>query len=406
MKVILSCLLLCLGTICDAQLVTYNDGVSDIVIKHCIACHRSGEIGAMPLTNYEEVRANAAMIDYVISNRLMPPWKADESYRHFRNENLLTQKEIDIFKSWLTSGMKEGKQKQNKILSKDAPHAMQWDMSIAMKESFEQYGIYYDQYQVFAIPYDIDSDKFVSAIQFVPGNRDIVRHATISIDTGMVADSLDRWDPRYGYFSFNGLQFTPTHYAWYDWSPNDTIAMDFNKILPKKGKLLLQIYYGPTGIPQKDSSYINLKFGHTPLRKKESICLIDETMITNPPFIINANEEKYFNAEVTLSSDMELLSIFPIANLLCKKMEVFAKSPDGKLIKLIRIKDWDFHWQRRYAFEQPIHLPKGTKIIALAAYDNTVANGSNPSNPPTVITKGQHMFKEQMKIYVERYFEE
>jgi hypothetical protein len=46
-------------------------------------------------------------------------------------------------------------------------------------------------------------------------------------------------------------------------------------------------------------------------------------------------------------------------------------------------------------FAEPLKLPKGTRIRAVAHYDNSAANKSNP-NPKTDVTWGDQTWEEMM----------
>ena len=39
---------------------------------------------------------------------------------------------------------------------------------------------------------------------------------------------------------------------------------------------------------------------------------------------------------------------------------------------------YDFNWQTYYLFKEPLQVPKGSKIVSTAWYDNSAANKSNP----------------------------
>ena len=41
---------------------------------------------------------------------------------------------------------------------------------------------------------------------------------------------------------------------------------------------------------------------------------------------------------------------------------------------LLSVPKYDFNWQLTYRTEQPLHLPKGSKIHCTAHYDNSAAN--------------------------------
>ena len=60
--------------------VTYSNQIARIFNTHCIECHREGEIGPFPLTNYDEVVGWAEMIREVVNEKRMPPWHADQKH--------------------------------------------------------------------------------------------------------------------------------------------------------------------------------------------------------------------------------------------------------------------------------------------------------------------------------------
>ena len=61
---------------------------------------------------------------------------------------------------------------------------------------------------------------------------------------------------------------------------------------------------------------------------------------------------------------------------------------------MLWIRDWDFNWQDRYVYKQPIDLPKGSKIDVTITYDNSADNPHNPCNPPRRVQFGMQSFDE------------
>ena len=56
---------------------------------------------------------------------------------------------------------------------------------------------------------------------------------------------------------------------------------------------------------------------------------------------------------------------------------------------------YDFNWQTDYVFAEPLKLPKGTKVRAVAHYDNSAANKSNP-DPSVDVSWGDQTWEEMM----------
>ena len=329
----------------QGQEISYYGDIKPIVDRQCVSCHRAGEVGPMPLTSYEEVSAYGRMIQYVTTSKLMPPWYADPSYAHYSNERVLSETEIKKISNWVSSGMVPGKE----------PEVPTVPISVSVEPS----------------------DKF---------------------------DSLDRWDPRYGYFSFGGLGKTPEEPFWYTWSPQQETSFMTDgtaRLLPKRSNLLLHIHYGPTGRPQKDSSVIQLYFAPpAPVQRLMTAPLINPYVITGDSLFIPPDVKKVFHASYMLPYDIELSDLTPQANLLCRSWEVYAKLPDKATPqKLLKIKEWNVNWKQTYHLETPVVLPKGTVIHALAHYDNTLDNPCNPSEKPVPFAWGAHLFSEMFFVH-------
>lgn len=124
----------------------------------------------------------------------------------------------------------------------------------------------------------------------------------------------------------------------------------------------MNIHYTPNWREhEQDQSTIKLYFEKGKVEREVFSVAIDEKNISNPPFLIEANQ---------------------------KTFRAFAITPEGNAINLIKIDAWDFRWQETYQFDKFLHIPKNSVIIAEATFDNTVENPANPSSPPVDVTYG------------------
>src|SRR5262249_1420690 len=57
--------------------ITFTKHIVPILQNKCQECHRAGQIGPMPLQDYDDVTAWAGMIREVVKDGRMPPWHAD-----------------------------------------------------------------------------------------------------------------------------------------------------------------------------------------------------------------------------------------------------------------------------------------------------------------------------------------
>ena len=70
--------------------ITFTKDVAPILNENCVICHRAGEAVPFTLTSYEEIRPWAKSIRKMVDSRLMPPWHADASVGHWKNDRRLS----------------------------------------------------------------------------------------------------------------------------------------------------------------------------------------------------------------------------------------------------------------------------------------------------------------------------
>ena len=81
--------------------------------------------------------------------------------------------------------------------------------------------------------------------------------------------------------------------------------------------------------------------------------------------------------------------LFRSMHLLGKRIGVTATGTDGTTRCLVDVPNWDFNWQRFYAFENPIHLAGNTTLTLTCEFDNSSDNPYNPNNPPQPVSWGE-----------------
>lgn len=87
---------------------TYHGDVAPIMERHCLRCHKAGDIGPMSLATYEQVKQWAPRIRQAVSTRAMPADQAGEHNRRFY-EQTLKERDMSILLQWIDAGMPEGK---------------------------------------------------------------------------------------------------------------------------------------------------------------------------------------------------------------------------------------------------------------------------------------------------------
>ena len=388
--------------------VTYAEHIRPILQQHCTGCHRPNDIAPFSLQTYNDAAPRAGFIEHVTFTKYMPPWRADSSFSHFKNENYLSEQEIQLIKQWVADGRERGKlkKKEEKQFIEDKAvvpsNVNEVDRKrFSMQQAYQIPGDGKEQFRFFHIPFDNQDSLYVASIQFIPGNKKLVHHSRVMTDTtlslaglnGMSADDTATYK----------YQTKPLSDPFlFGWVPgNDRIRFPSNtsKVFYPHTDLLLNIHYAPSPILDKDSSMVEIEFLKIPQQREIQTITITEDYISNQPFFIKSNQVKKFYMKYDpLPDDISLISIMPHMHLLGKSFRAFAITPDGELVKLIHIPSWDFNWQMSYTFKNYVKLPKGTIIYAEGEYDNTSSNPRNPNTPIKDVKLGWGTKDEMMNL--------
>lgn len=87
--------------------VTWNREVSRIVYEKCASCHRP-EGSAFSLMTYLDAQPKATAIKDAVLSRQMPPWGAVKGFGQFRNDQSLSQEQIELITQWVDGGIRRG----------------------------------------------------------------------------------------------------------------------------------------------------------------------------------------------------------------------------------------------------------------------------------------------------------
>lgn len=382
---------------------TWATEIAPIIYNNCTKCHHDGGIAPFSLMTYSEVTNRIAGIKYQVEQGSMPPWPADQQYRHYAYERVLKPSEINAIVNWANAGTPSGDLSkapaQPVYLKGSKIGAYDLKIKIPVYTSTATTG---DVYRCFSIQSGVKTEQFISDIEIVPGNPKIVHHVLVFQDTTNTTNQLDNQDPLPGYTNFGGTGSNnsvlmapyvpgsePVHF------PKSTGIKMF-----RNSNVILQIHYPEGTDGEIDSTYVLIRFAKPGSTREVFIApILNHGNITNGPFAIPANSVKTFYQSMTVPIDASLLSVMPHMHLIGKSTKVFAKPLIADTIPLVRINDWDFHWQGEYKFQYLQKIPKGSKLQSIVTYDNTSANPNQPSDPPKLVTLGEATTSEMMLTY-------
>ncbi|MBK6798259.1 MAG: thiol-disulfide isomerase [Acidobacteria bacterium] len=411
--------------------VTFTRDVAPIIFNKCSICHRPGEVAPMPLTSYQEVRPWSKAIREEVAERTMPPWFADphKSTLKFGNDRRLTQKEIDTIVAWVDAGAPKGDDKDLPAMPKFTPG---WtfgepDLVIEMPVDFEVPAEGELPMQNFYVPVPFNEERWVEKVELRPGNPAVVHHSIANVvrlpegtkvvdgkavRDGAASAALNSQSAREtGGLSEGGSRevflsqdsFTRAGaFKLVGQAPGKGFESHYpgtaKRILPGM-HIQFNMHYQPSGRVEKDRSRLGLWFAKKPVTYEVLTKGVSDTIFIGGKELsetrtINGKEVKIrgripnippnvdnweISGEVTLKEAITLYAFAPHMHLRGKDIKYTLVWPDGRQQVLLDVPKFDFNWQLHYELAEPLKIPAGSRMIAVAHYDNSIKNRYNPA---------------------------
>lgn len=362
--------------------ITYTKDIARIVDKHCVRCHRAGQVAPFTLTSYDDVAAWAETMREVIDDGRMPPWHADPHYGQFSNDAHMPARDKAAFRQWIDNGMPEGDAAD---LPEPTEYTDGWqiptpDMVVRMPQSFIVPAKGTVPYQYFELDITFDKDTWIKAAEIRPGNPAVVHHAFLFyMPAGQ--EEIRGEDPLLN--SIAG--FAPG-------APAALWPEGHARFVPAGSRLVFQMHYTPTGAEQTDQTEVGLVFAN----ENEKLQEVKFAIAVNSDFKIPPGAANYeIPAGRDFKHDTILHTMVPHMHLRGKAFRFTAQYPDGAEEILLDVPRYDFNWQNAYTLKSPKRLPKGTVILCRGVFDNSEDNLNNP-DPSQEVHWGDQTWDEMM----------
>jgi hypothetical protein len=155
-------------------------------------------------------------------------------------------------------------------------------------------------------------------------------------------------------------------------------------------------YAKTTGKPEKDLTRVGLLFAKAPVEK-----MIESRDVTNFFFRIPAGADNHeATACYTFTRDVQLVNYMPHMHVRGKDMKYEVVYPDGRRETLLWVDRYNFNWQTLYKLKKPVPIPRGTKLIVTAHFDNSAKNKYNP-DPARAVRFGEPTYDEMLVGFVD-----
>ena len=232
------------------------------------------------------------------------------------------------------------------------------------------------------IPLEFEEEKWVKAVQFIPGDKRVLHHllsyvvADTANNEGMIDEAVN--DPRREFLE--------------GYAPGKEYATEFPQNtgikVPVDSAIRMSIHYTSFGQETMDNTRVGLWFYdeneqpelefHTysvsPGNRTENIVI--------PPGAMNHE----MAATHVFDQDIVLHGFRAHMHYRGKSMAARVIYPDNTQENIINVPDYNFAWQPTYRMEEPMVIPAGSRVVVEGLFDNSEFNPGNPD--PTVPALG------------------
>jgi len=402
---------------------TFHGQIADILYDNCVSCHQNGGIGKpsfiVDQNGYEQARNNAYLIKDRVTQRIMPPFLAENSGQcnTFEHAKWLSNTEIQTIANWADNGSPEGTPPAIP-LSFSPPAGLTNPSSIATLSApyspiDDPNNPPADDYRCFVVDSGIAAstgDQLLTAFEMQPGNDALVHHILLfglpNIETETAAMALDALDTKQGYPCFGGSGITANGSTGVEepiflagWAPGSKLTeypLNTGVRMVAGRKLVIQIHYNlqnatpPTAAEpnpaNEDKTSVKLKYTPVvvggPIQEAVVYSVLDNQFdipldTTGPGAKVVHTEQVPLHPLIT---SYNVWGLFPHMHNYGQSISVSTSKTDGGAETcLIDVPRWNFEWQQFFFFDQatgPINIKPG-EYLNLTCQFNTTGATSN-----------------------------
>jgi len=369
-----------------AATISYEKEIAPILAENCATCHREGGIAPFALDGSAMVQGWSPMIREVLMTKRMPPGQVDPHVHSFKNGRTLAIEDTRKLIQWIESGSpidgaSDGSTDPLAQLSwPDTKWIIGSEPDLIVKIPAQEVpatGVV-DYIRIKVPIVGMEKDRWLRASEFIPGDRTVVHHAT-------------------GTFQGGGLQGGNDVAVLNRYVPGSEPRIEppnTGGLVKKDAVIDMTLHYTTSGKEAVDESEFGLWFYPEDVVPEERLSARMVGVFPGgwediPPHAKNFEMSNSF----VMPEDANIYSYHPHMHFRGKDLRMFADYPDGTREELINIAKYSYAWQLTYELEEPIFMPKGTKITSIGHFDNSTQNLANP-DPTRAIPWGEQSWDE------------
>lgn len=225
------------------------------------------------------------------------------------------------------------------------------------------------------IPLEFGEDRWVQAVQFIPGDKRVLHHLLSYVVAdgqnaadGMIDETVN--DPRREFLE--------------GYAPGKEYATEFPTdtgiYVPDGSALRMSIHYTSFGQETADSTRVGLWFYDKGQEPKHEFHTYSVSMPMNEIQIPAGDMEYEAAASYVFPETIELHAFRAHMHYRGKAMSARVIYPDNSFEEIINVPDYNFAWQPTYRLAESMILPAGSRVIVEGLFDNSEYNTGNPDS--------------------------
>lgn len=372
------------------EIPDYARDIAPMLHAYCAMCHRPNGVGPFALTNYGLVHLWASSIKHALLSGNMPPWHADPEYGHFANDLSLPGHLKSALVRWIDAGAPRGEGSDPLAEWPSPPAFDEWPAHLGEPDALVTIPVQQikatgsEPYRYLFVQTPNTSNVWLRAAIIRPSNYRAVHHYLIWPGRLGQAGPLDN-----STYRAHIAEFVPG-------SKPFQIPPDAHFPLGKSNWLTFNLHYNTYGVATNDRPVLALWYHKTKPPKTWGIAGLVNTTFSIPP----GARDYAVQAEWTVPNRITLHRLHPHMHVRGKRMKYEVFYPGGGREVLLSVPDYDFNWQTGYDLFEPKVLPKGSRIVARGAFDNSPQNLSNP-DPSATVRWGDQSWMEMFIGYID-----
>ena len=389
------------GTRAAAKPTYYRD-VKPILDARCTNCHFSGGIAPFSLQTYAQARRQRAAIADAVARRHMPPWHADSRVRAYKYDLSLTNAQIATLTRWARTGARAGNPRRpGRPLPKVVPPEVRPDVRLSMPASYtpsRRSG--HDDYRCFVLPWSPTKSTYVTGFNVRPGTPKQVHHIIIYLAQPRDASTLAQWenaDAAPGYSCYGGPSLSGGGEiganfmaGWAPGSGGSVLPAGSGIEVSPGSRLVMQVHYNlDAARPTPDRSIAEFQLADAVAKRGSYVPLVDfRWLIARETFRIPAGQKRvvheatldprmflpFLGAHIDVTRGFTIHTVAHHMHLLGNRGDVALVRASGRRVRLLSIRNWDFHWQREYQLARPENFDPGDQLSIRCEHDNSRGN--------------------------------